>query len=96
MATPRSQIYAALDSERAYQNSKWRPSDDPSGRIPHTITEWLTYMRYYVEKGIEVQTLSHDEGAGLDFLRKVAALGVAGMEQHGAPQRAGFECDIPH
>lgn len=90
--TNRSDVYAALDSERNYQNSKWRRADsnDPAGHNPHTITEWLSYMQFYVNEGLKVQTLSHTEGAGLDFLRKVAALGVAGMEQHGAPAREGF------
>ena len=49
MAT-RTEVYAALDSEREYQNSKWRRPDstDPAGHNPHTITEWLAYMQYYV------------------------------------------------
>ena len=86
----RQEVFEALDSERAYQNTRWAPSDDPSGRVPHTITEWLSYMQYYVNEGLKVQTLSSDQGAGLPWLRKVAALGVAGMEQHGAPRREGF------
>ena len=88
----RTTVYEAIDSEREYQNSKWRrpTSKDPAGHNPHTITEWLSYMQYYVNEGLKVQTLSFEEGAGLDFLRKVAALGVAGMEQHGAPKREGF------
>lgn len=91
MAT-RREVYEAIDSEREYQNSKWRRPDsiDPAGHNPHTITEWLAYMQYYVNEGLRVQTTSFNEGDGLDFLRKVAALGVAGMEQHGAPRRAGF------
>lgn len=91
MAT-RTECYAAIDSEREYQNSKWRrpSSTDPAGHNPHTITEWLAYMQYYTNEGLRIQTLSHSEKEGLDFLRKVAALGVAGMEQHGAPLREGF------
>lgn len=88
--TPRTDVYESIDSEREYQNGRWAPSDDPSGRVPHTVTEWLAYMQYYVNQGIEKQTLSHDEKAGLPWLRKVAALGVAGMEQHGAPRREGY------
>lgn len=88
--TERSEVYKAIDSEREYQNKKWcRPGspEEAAGHNPHTITEWLSYMQYYVNEGLKVQTLSFEEGAGLDFLRKVAALGVAGMEQHGAPLR---------
>mgnify|MGYP001583607615 CR=1 FL=1 len=90
--TPQENAFEAIRSERAYQNSKWRRPDstDPAGHNPHTITEWLAYMQFYVNEGLRIQTVSHREGDGLDFLRKVAALGVAGMEQHGAPRREGY------
>lgn len=84
--------YEAIDTERAYQNAKWcRPeSNDPNGHNPHTVTEWLVYMRHYINEGLRVQTTSHDANAGLDFARKAAALGVVCMEQHGAPRREGY------
>lgn len=92
MSTPRTEVYAALDTERAYQNSKWcrTPADEAAGHNPHSVTEWLAYMRYYLEQGLEVATTSNDPQASklaLEFVRKVAALGVVCMEQHGAPQR---------
>ncbi len=95
MSTPRTDVYAALDSERAYQNSRWSrtPADIAAGHNPHSVCEWLTYMRYYIDKGLEMSTTSNDpqaEVAALPFARKVAALGVVCMEQHGAPRREGF------
>jgi len=57
------------------------------------MTEWLAYMRHYIEEGLKVTTTNGDPEAtiqGLEFARKVAALGVVAMEQHGAPRREGF------
>lgn len=95
MSTPRTDVYAALDSERAYQNSRWcrTDPDKAAGHNPHSVCEWLTYMRYYIDKGLELSTTNSDPQASqqaLEFARKVSALGVVCMEQHGAPRRAGF------
>lgn len=95
MNTPRQKVYEAIDSERAYQNNRWSqtPADVAAGHNPHSVCEWLTYMRYYIEQGLAVSTTSNDpeaEQAALPFARKVAALGVVCMEQHGAPHREGF------
>lgn len=94
--TPRSEVYKALDSEREYQNARWckTSADQAAGHNPHSVCEWLVYMRYYLEKGLEIATTSNDpeaEANALEFVRKVAALGVVAMEQHGAPQRKGYE-----
>lgn len=88
----REAAYSTIDTERDYQNAQWRRSEsnDPNGHNPHTVTEWLVYMRHYIDEGLRVQTTSRDANAGLDFARKVAALGVVCMEQHGAPRREGY------
>lgn len=82
----RAEVYAALDTERTYQIEKW--GDDHDGG--HTVTEFLVYMRDYVEEALHTVTREADETANpkaLDIVRKVAALGVACMERHGAPVR---------
>lgn len=92
MAT-RQEVYAALDSEREYQNKRWGVTpDSTTGHNPHSVTEWLTYMHTYVSKGLEIATMSSKQDdpesrAALEFVRKVAALGVVAMEEHGAPHR---------
>lgn len=93
--TNRTEVYTAIDTERAYQNKRWNrtDSDRNAGHNPHSVAEWLTYMRYYIDKGLEAVTITNDpeaETAGLEFARKVAALGVVCMEQHGAPLRANI------
>lgn len=79
----RSQAYAAINSERDYQGRKW---GDPE----HSVTEFLVYMRDYIEEALHVVSRQSDPDASLAALhsvRKVAALGVACMEQCGAPHR---------
>lgn len=85
--THRDHVYDAIDSERDYQNAKW---GENGSHNPHSVTEWLTYMRHYIDEGLRVATLTNEpetDQAALPFARKVAALGVVCMEQHGAPRR---------
>lgn len=85
MAT-REKVYEALDSERSYQERLWGPAHDRG----HSITEFLVYMRDYVEEALHTLSRESDASANpkaLDSVRKVTALGVACMEVHGAPKR---------
>jgi hypothetical protein len=80
----RQDVYAAIDSERAYQQDKW-------GDNPHEFDAWILYMEDYLEEARRLASRSNDIGPALAAIRKVTALGVVCMEQHGAPQRDGFE-----
>lgn len=87
--TPRSEVYEALDGERAYQDSRWNPETTTSeGR--HEIESWITYMENYLLEAKNVLSRAPaQEGIpqAMHIIRKVTALGVACMEQHGAPRR---------
>lgn len=88
MKATRAEVYAALDSEREYQNKKWNHGHDHDST--HTIGEWVIYMEHYLNEVKKQLTLLSDEEvthAALSTIRKVAALGVACMEQQGAPKR---------
>lgn len=98
---PRAEVFGAIESERAYQNERWGrtaselgPAEGhQAGHNPHSVTEWLVYMKHYAEEGLKVATTNNDPEASrlaLEFARKVAALGVVCMEQHGAPRREGY------
>lgn len=93
MSTPRSDVYKAIDSEREYQNSRWSrtPADVAAGHNPHSLVEWFTYMKSYTNEALEILSRNGDpeeaSQMALPFARKVAALGVVAMEQHGAPLR---------
>lgn len=91
--TNRNDVYAALDSERDYQEMRKQRDD---GQPFHSVEEFLLYMEDYLHEARSVASRTWGPDAKpktLEVLRKVVALGVACMEIHGAPQRAGFERD---
>lgn len=86
--TPRSTVYKAIDGEREYQNMKWPSPNGPDhdgywrDRL-RTLHEFIQDMRKYVAIADSCETAP----GALDSIRKIAALAVACMEQHGAPER---------
>ncbi len=79
---PRTEVYRAIDGERAYQDAKW---DTTNRRKP--TEAYLTYMKSYLDEAFyEISHTAGDTGA-LDKLRKVVALGVACFEDNGVPLR---------
>ncbi len=88
----REQVYEAIDGERDYQGSRWN-ADTTSSEGQHEVAAFILYMEEYLARARELaSTLADNETnengeEGLDFVRKVTALGVACMEQHGAPKR---------
>jgi hypothetical protein len=86
MAT-RAEVYSVIDGERAYQ-AKW---DTCESKGRHTVTEWLVYMQDYLSEAInmvsrEAEPACHEKA--LHNIRKITAMGVACMEQNGAPPRS--------
>jgi len=98
----RDEVYAAIDSERDYQNSRGNAAGTPDGEVrPHSTEEFVLYMEDYMHelRNQLSRIWTKDRSAppvALDTLRKVVAMGVAAMEQHGAQQRAGFERPVHH
>lgn len=89
----RSEVYYAIDSERDYQDAKAHQNGTlPDDVRPHSFEEFILYMEDYLHEArhqvSRVWTADRTAPpAALDTLRKVVALGVAAMEQHGAPKR---------
>lgn len=84
---PRIAAYAAIDSERDYQDAKW--GNKPSGGM-HEVNGYLVFMQSYLTEAMNICTRNADPEASsmaLHNVRKIAALAVACMEQHGAPKR---------
>lgn len=74
----------ALVSERMYQDQRW----DQEKFGNRSVDEFSLYIYRYAGRLIANNS---DEGESkLDMIRKVGALCVAAMEQHGAPKREGF------
>ena len=85
--TDRNKVYYAIDEERDYQDALW--SGTSSAGI-HGVSEFLLYIRDYVEEALHVQCREADAVAiekGLHSLRKIAALAVAAQEQNGVRKK---------
>lgn len=86
----RENVYKALDTERAYQDAK---GEAHGGRAhTHELEAYVIYMDdYLTELKHQLSRIWVDDGEApveaLHTLRKITALGVAAMEEHGAPCR---------
>jgi hypothetical protein len=87
MKATRAEVYAAIDSETAYSDAKWKEAD--AGRS-HEISSWLTYMRHQLNEAERIAATTYPETGALDPIRKLLNLGVKCLEEHGAPGRDGF------
>lgn len=82
----RQAAYAAINSERDYQDNKFRGAREATDR---TLDEFILYIKQYASEAGALSTHG-DEDEALEFVRKVGALCVGCMEKHGAPRREGF------
>jgi hypothetical protein len=87
--TERAEVYAAIDTERSYQDRKWpMPKHHGGMQNPMSIGEFVLLLEEYVTKArVEWALEKKPEGRSLHFIRKVAGIAVNCMEQHGAPKR---------
>ena len=88
----REKVYEVINGERSYQDSKWGNtlSSGRPGNGERSIDEFALYISGYSDKLKANASEFGDPIAKLDIVRKVAALYVACMEQHGAVKREGF------
>lgn len=89
MSATRQEVYRAIDGERAYQQLKWKHPVS-TGDNGHSLGEWFMYLDDYSMQAKHALTRLPDEQGNqlaLETLRKIAAMCVAAMEQHGAPVR---------
>lgn len=93
MAATRKDVYAALDGEREYQNENTTSS---AGR--HSVGEFVVFMDNYLhEAKAQLSRMAEPAAteAALHTIRKITAMGVACMEQNGAPMRE-FDGPVKH
>jgi hypothetical protein len=85
----RQEVYAAIDSERSYQDRRWNSSTTASAGL-HSVSEFVLFMDDYLREA-KTQLSRHGEPQAslmaLETLRKIVGMGVACMEQHGSPMR---------
>lgn len=83
--TDRQEVYSAINRERDYQEAKWsRPAHN------HTVTEYLVYIQHQLDLARTKVSTMEDDGDARAELRKIAALCVSAMEEHGIVHRGGF------
>ena len=89
----RAAVYAAIDSERDYQDSRWGDtlSGDRPGDGSRTVDEFALYIQGYTSDLVQYASHFGPEEEKLNIIRKIAGLAVACMEQHGAPLRESGE-----
>lgn len=80
----RAEVYAAIDSERAYQNQLARNTEKHQTPLEH-----LAIIRRIV-RDMEDAWYDLPGPADMKFMRKLAGVATRAMEQHGAPRREGF------
>lgn len=87
--TDRKEIYSVIDGERDYQDKKWGStfSSNEPGDGSRTLDEFALYISGYSDKLKSYCAEFGDKEEKLNIVRKVAALCVACMEQHGAIKR---------
>lgn len=77
----RTEVYALIDGERDYQNSRWSNLDKRN-----SVGDFLAYMRRYLNNAFDEINPSNN-AKSLGNIRKLTAIGVAAMEKFGAPNR---------
>lgn len=89
--TTRADVYAAIDTEREYQDSFVLPGREYYQT--HTLGEFILMIGQYADQARQSWTHHKDGDSPDEFapslheVRKIAALAVRAMEQHGAPLR---------
>jgi hypothetical protein len=77
-------VLTAIHDERVYQNRKW----GTIAEHPHEVGGYLTLMRKLLRDAEDEWQSKRGDISALDELRKVVAVGIACMEQHGAVPRS--------
>jgi hypothetical protein len=80
----REEIYKAIDDERYYQDQLGADRTDSS---EHTVGDYLTMLGSYLRKAQNEWTDNAGTTMSLCQIRKIAAIAVRCMEEHGAPTR---------
>ena len=82
-ALTRKDVFIAIEHERDCQDKKWGNLDEHT----HEVGSYLTIMRQLLNDAERAYMSQRGDIGALDELRKVVAVGVACMEQHGVPAR---------
>lgn len=89
--TPRSEVYAAVDSERDYQDKlgadRTEHWDVPVEERFRSVAEYIVMLQSYVNQAVNEWTRNASNEDALHEIRKIAGIAVHCMEDNGAPKR---------
>lgn len=77
-------VLSAVHDERVFQNRKWGTISER----PHEVGGYLTIMRKLLSDAEAAWSSSRGDTQALDEVRKIVAVGIACMEQHGPVPRS--------
>ena len=80
----REEVYAAIDSERDYQNDL---SDLRTDGRDKSVGEYITMMQHYQAEMVSDWTRHPGDDMALEVMRKIAGIAVRCMEEHGVALR---------
>lgn len=78
------EVLSAVQDERVYQNRKWGTTD----HHPHEVGGYLTIIRKLSADADAAWSSARGDIAALDEVRKIIAVGIACLEQHGPVPRS--------
>lgn len=84
----RKLVYNVIDEEREYQDSLPLTRTDGSSK---TVGDYVVMMQYYQNQLVEEWTMNPGDKAALNVIRKIAAIAVHCMEDHGVEKRFDIE-----
>lgn len=77
-------VLSAIHDERVFQNRKWGSIEEH----PHEVGSYITIMRKLLNDAEQCFSVDSNDIRALDEIRKVVAVGIACMEQHGPIPRS--------
>lgn len=88
MKTTRADVYAAIDTERDYQDRVWAGTGS-SGHGVLSIGEEILLIEEYAARARSARSReTYPEQVALEMIRKIAGIAVHCTEDHGAIPRA--------
>jgi hypothetical protein len=83
MSTTRTEVFAAIDAERQYQDEQWGTLEQRGKQVG----AWITLMQHYMNQATKEWATNRGDEKALHEIRKIAGIAVACMEQHRVPER---------
>jgi hypothetical protein len=80
----REDVYAAIDTERDFQDRKWGTIE----QHPHEVAGYILLMQKLLNDATNAWSTSSSDYPALVEIRKALAVGVACCEQHGTVCRS--------